>query len=136
MPPSDESEEIVHAFSKYAKTGDEKLIENIPLKKIEIALLQYLADKDYSHYSAMEKRVEELKEENKFKRDNAEKWKDRVISFVLGILDATHRSFARRRRHEDARCVGHARAHTCAWTAGSRGGGWKTCLFYIFRKEN
>ena len=86
MPPSEESAKIAGAFSRYATTGDKNLIQDILEDKLEIALMQYAADKRFPHYSAMEMRLNELKEERKSKRTQKDKWKDRIIGAIFGIL--------------------------------------------------
>ncbi len=86
MPPNEESMKIAGAFSKYATTGDKTLITDIPEDKLALALMQYAADKRFPHYSAMEMRLTELKEERKSKRTQKDKWKDRVIGAIFGVL--------------------------------------------------
>lgn len=86
MPPSEESMKIAGIFANYAKTGDKNLIKDIPEDKLEVALMQYAADKRFPHYSAMELRLNELKEEKKSKRTQKDKWRDRVIGAIFGII--------------------------------------------------
>jgi hypothetical protein len=85
---SNESREIAGAFSRYATSGDKNLIKDVPKGKIEIALMQYIAvaGKEYPLYKAMELRLNELNEEDKAKRTQKEKWKDRVIGAVFGLI--------------------------------------------------
>src|SRR4030043_1744528 len=66
---SKEATEIANAFTKYAKTGDRSLIEKYTRKQIEMTLLQYHMDSGWPHYKAMEKRMEEIKEEEKNAKD-------------------------------------------------------------------
>ncbi|MCF7870055.1 MAG: hypothetical protein K9M01_02945 [Candidatus Omnitrophica bacterium] len=86
MPPSKESQKIAGDFARYARTGDKSIIKKYKTKELEIALIQYSADKRFPHYSAMERRVNELKEIEKAKKSNKEKWKDRIIGFFFGII--------------------------------------------------
>lgn len=86
MPPNEESMKIAGIFANYAKSGDKNLIKDISEEKLEVALMQYAADKRFPHYSAMEMRLNELKEERKSKRTQRDKWKDRIIGFILGII--------------------------------------------------
>ncbi|MBU1999274.1 MAG: hypothetical protein KKE64_07265 [Candidatus Omnitrophica bacterium] len=51
-------------------------------EEIESTLVQYHLDKGRGHYIAMERRIVELRE----KADKKEKWIDRLIGFVLGLL--------------------------------------------------
>ncbi len=85
MPPSKESQKIAGAFVKYAKTGDKSLIEEYKLAELELTIIQYSADKCFPHYSAMERRINELKEIGKEQRTIKEKWKDRIIGFFFGL---------------------------------------------------
>ncbi len=62
MPPSEKSQKIASGFTRYVRTGDKSLIENYKLEEVELALFQYSADKDFSHYKAMESRVSELRQ--------------------------------------------------------------------------
>jgi len=61
MIPSEKSQEIANKFSKYVRTGDKSLIKNCKFEEIELAILQYNADRGWPHYKAMENRIEELK---------------------------------------------------------------------------
>ncbi len=86
--PNEESMRIAGAFSNYANTGNKDLIKNISEDKLEIALIQCAEDSRFSRstYSAMERRLNELKDERKSKRALKDKWKDRIIAFALGIF--------------------------------------------------
>ncbi len=89
MAPNKESQEISSAFSRYVATGDKSLIKKIPEDKLEVALLQYSADRGWPHYSAMERRLNELKEERE------DKWWQRPLfvglacAFVAGSFSIT-----------------------------------------------
>ena len=86
MPPNEESQKIASLFGQYVDTGNKKLIENIQKDKIEVALLQYSADKGWKHYNAMERRLEELKEIEKYATERKDKRKELLIGFILGIV--------------------------------------------------
>ena len=86
MPPTEKAQQIAGAFANYARIGDKSLIEKYKLEEIEIALIQYSADKRFPHYSAMERRIDELKEIEKERKSNKEKWKDRIIGFLFGVV--------------------------------------------------
>jgi len=49
MIPSRKSQEIAGAFTRYAESGDKSEIKGYKREEIEIALLQYSADKGYPH---------------------------------------------------------------------------------------
>jgi hypothetical protein len=83
---SEESREIAGAFSQYATSGDKNLVKDIPKGKIEIALMQWITHKELPQYKAMELRLSELNEEEKNKRTQKEKWKDRFIGVILGVI--------------------------------------------------
>lgn len=85
MPPSKESQKIAGIFAEYAKRSKKSLIECYTLEELELTLIQYSADKCFPHYSAMERRINELKEKDKEKKTKKEKWKDRIIGFIFGI---------------------------------------------------
>ena len=85
MIPSEKSEQIANVFSKYVDTGDKSLIGNCKCEDIEIALLQYSADKGWPHYNAMERRIAELKEIEKERKNVKERWKDRIVGFLFGV---------------------------------------------------
>ena len=83
---SPKSEKIATSFATFTRTGDKTLIQEFSLDEIEFALLQYYRDKGNRHYIAMEKRIEELKDLEKLKLIKREKWKERVVGIVIGIL--------------------------------------------------
>jgi len=85
MIPSEKSIIIADAFHKYVETGDKSLIENYNCEDIELTLLQYSADKGWAHYNAMEKRINELKDIEKERKNIKEKWQDRIIGFFFGV---------------------------------------------------
>lgn len=97
MHPSKESKIIVSAFSKYARTSDNILIEDIPEGELELALIQYTAFRHLPYYAAMERRLIELKEERKSRRTQKDKWKDRIIgaffAIVVGLIVAYFKNF-------------------------------------------
>lgn len=77
MSPSEESKKIAGDFHKYTETADKSLIKDIPADKLEIALLQYSHTRGSAHFSAMEMRLNELKEANR-----TGKWsRDQKIAF-------------------------------------------------------
>jgi len=82
---SKRSEEVTNAFNKSVRTDDKSHVEEFTKEEIERALIEYSADKGFSFYDAMERRLQELKEEEAQSLSGQEKWKDRGIYFVLGI---------------------------------------------------
>ena len=80
MPPSEESMKIANAFSTFARTGDHSLVKDMPENKLEIALLQYSADKAYPHYAAMQSRLAELKEARRKKEEDSVREKKLAVA--------------------------------------------------------
>ena len=77
---------ITNAFTKYVETGDKTMIGGFNRQEIEFTVGQYHSDKGWSHYEAMGKRIQELKEEELYKTFRKDKWKDRIVGFILGIV--------------------------------------------------
>jgi len=86
MLPSKKSQEIASAFTDYVRTGDKSKIKDYKREEIEMALLQYSADKGWAHYEAMERRINELKEIENVNKNTKEKRKDRIIGFFFGVV--------------------------------------------------
>jgi len=86
MPPNKRSQEIASAFSGYAKAGDKELIEHFTKEEIGLALIQYSADKRFPHYSAMESRLGELKEQDKKFLSLHERRKVRIEGIMIGVI--------------------------------------------------
>ena len=85
MIPSEKSIKIANAFHKYVETGNKSLIKDYKCEDIELTLLQYSASKGWPNYNAMEKRINELKEIEKERKNIKEKWQDRIIGFFFGV---------------------------------------------------
>lgn len=86
MPPNEKAQEIASRFSGYAKNGDESLINEYTEKEIELAIIQYSADQRFSHYSAMERRLQELKEKRKEILSQQERKQERDEGFKSGLI--------------------------------------------------
>ncbi len=82
---SKRSGEVTNAFDKWVRTGDKSHVEDFTKEEIERALIEYSADKGFSFYDAMERRLQELKEAEALSLSRKERWKERIISFLLGI---------------------------------------------------
>lgn len=81
--------QIASAFAKSLKTGEESLIENFSREEIEKTLLQHHTEKGHPIYEAMEKRVAQLKETQRYRIRAAEqKWENRIIGFISGLAVA------------------------------------------------
>jgi len=81
------SQEVHNAFTKYVETGDKSLINNFTRDEIELTILQCSHhSKGWNYYEAMEKRVAELNEKEKDKRNARDKWIDRLIGFTFAVI--------------------------------------------------
>jgi len=82
--------EIAEAFLEFVETGEKSLIENFTREKIELTLSQVHSDKvqELPYYRAMKKRVAELREIERYKRETEQKWEDRIIGIISGLIVA------------------------------------------------
>ena len=82
--------EIAEAFLEFIETGEKSLIENFTREEIELTLSQVDSDKvqEFPYYGAMKKRVAELREIERYKRETEQKWEDRIIGFISGLIVA------------------------------------------------
>jgi hypothetical protein len=85
MPPSDRSMHIYNAFCRYVKDGDKSSIKDFTEEELEFTLLQYSKDKGWEGYNAIEKRIEELKDERRAKRNKNDRLVDRLIGAGIAI---------------------------------------------------
>ena len=86
---SEKSKDIFNTFGTYSRKGDKASKEkrdNFTREDLEFALSQHYRDRNHPIYHDVEKRIEELKEIERFTKDNKEKWKDRFIGFVAALL--------------------------------------------------
>lgn len=82
MTISEKSKEIAQAFTKYAETGDKSLIEKYKIEEIDLAIIQDPSEERWPYQKAMKTKVNDLRD----KRNKKEKWKDRIIGFILGMI--------------------------------------------------
>lgn len=81
------SQEVHNAFIKYVETGNKSLINNFTRDEIGFTILQCSRhSKGWNFYEAMEKRVTELNEKEKNKRNTRDKWVDRLIGFAFAVI--------------------------------------------------
>ena len=82
--------EIAYAFLEFIKTGEKSLIENFTREEIELTLSQVHSDKvqELPYYRAMKKRITELREIERYKRETEQKWEDRIIGIISGLIVA------------------------------------------------
>jgi hypothetical protein len=81
------SVEIANAFLKFIETGEKSLIEGFTREEIESALFEFHKDKlqGLPYYHAMRGRLTELEDLERSQREE-ERWKDRIIGFVSGLI--------------------------------------------------
>lgn len=77
---------IVSTFSNYMKTGNKSLIVDFSREDLVATLSEFRLDKGQIWYKAIEDRVAEIDEESKYLRSKKDKWKDRIITFILGLI--------------------------------------------------
>jgi Mg/Co/Ni transporter MgtE len=82
--------EIADAFLEFTETDKKSLIETFPREEIELTLSQVDSDKvqGLPYYGAMKKRVAELSQIERYKREIEQKWEDRIIGFISGLIVA------------------------------------------------
>jgi hypothetical protein len=82
--------EIADAFLKFIETGEKSLIESFTREEIELTLSQVNSDKvqELPYYRAMKKRVAELREIERYKKETEQKWEARIIGFISGLVVA------------------------------------------------
>ena len=90
MGPDERLIEITEAFLEFIETGEKSLIENFTREEIELTLSQVDSDKvqELPYYGAMKKRVAELREIERYKRETEQKWENRIIGFISALIVA------------------------------------------------
>ena len=86
MTLSPESKNVANAFHKYAETNEKSLIETFSLDEIRRAMLEFSIDKNMAFYKAMELRANDLEAEVRLRRTSKERWKDRGIGILIGVI--------------------------------------------------
>jgi hypothetical protein len=87
MGLDERSVEIANAFLKFIQTGDKSLVESFTSEEIETALFEFHSDKlqGLPYYQAMRKRIAELRELERHRREE-ERWKDRTLGLLSGLI--------------------------------------------------
>lgn len=82
--------EIANAFLEFIETGEKSLIERFTREEIELTLLQFDSDRarELPYYDAMKRRLAELREVQRYERENKERWENRIIGFISGLIVA------------------------------------------------
>jgi hypothetical protein len=88
MEEDQRSLQITGSFIRFLETGEESLIEHFTREELEANLLKHQAEKGHPVYEVIEKRVAELRERERYKREKEQKWADRTIGFISGLIVA------------------------------------------------
>ena len=80
------ADEIYTAFYMMLQTTDISKTDVIPIDELEKTLLVYHRESNLAPYKAMEKRIADLKEIEARKITRREKWIDRIIGAVFGLI--------------------------------------------------
>jgi hypothetical protein len=90
MGQTPRSAEIGNAFHKLVRgeENDKSLIEGFTLDEIKRALAEFARDSNMPFYKAMEIRANDLESEERLRRTSKERWKDRGIGILIGVIVA------------------------------------------------
>ena len=88
MEEGQRSLQITGAFIRFIQTGEESVIEHFTREELEANLSKHQAEKGHPVYEVIEKRVAELRETERYKRETEQKWDDRTIGFISGLIAA------------------------------------------------
>ena len=86
MIPSENSSKIYNAFYRFVRDGNKQEITKYSKEELEITLLQYAADRNSGPYIAIQRRIDELCEQERTAHSRSERWKDRGIGILIGVL--------------------------------------------------
>ena len=91
MIDNNEIESIRSSFDQYLKDGQKALIDKYSRHELKFVLLHEikLIQENNSlipRYMAINERVNELKDAETQRRTTKEKWIDRIVGFVLGVI--------------------------------------------------
>lgn len=85
--------ELVEAFVRYAGNGDSATVQHYGRDEIEKALIQFRAHSHDPFYYAMERRLAALTSASDERERRAAIWRERLISFIVGIASAVLAGF-------------------------------------------
>jgi len=88
MPQTPKSAEIGNTFAKFVREAenDKSIIEGFTLDELNKALAEFARDSNKPFYRAMEIRANELENEQRLKRTRKEKWKDKGVGILIGVI--------------------------------------------------
>ena len=81
---------IANAFLEFIETGKKSLIEDFTREEIQLTLARFHSDKtrELPYHDAMRRRVAELRDIERHQRENKQKWEDRIIGLISGLIVA------------------------------------------------
>ncbi len=80
--------QITGAFIRFVETGEESVIEHFSREELEANVSKKRTEKGHPVYEAIKKRIAELKEIERYKRETEEKWENRIIGLISGLAVA------------------------------------------------
>jgi capsular polysaccharide biosynthesis protein len=88
MEEDQRSLQITGAFIRFLEKDEKSVIERFTCKELEANLSKHETEKGHPIYQAIEKRIAELREIERYKRETEQKWENRIIGFILGLIVA------------------------------------------------
>jgi len=77
---------VANAFTIYVGSGDKSKMEKVSKDDLELALIHFSEARLAKWYQAMDMRHKDLSELESLARTRKEKWIDRVVSFLIGLV--------------------------------------------------
>ena len=88
MEEDQRSLQITGAFIRFLEKDEKSVIERFTCKELEANLSKHETEKGHPIYQAIEKRIAELREIERYKRETGQKWENRIIGFISGLIVA------------------------------------------------
>jgi capsular polysaccharide biosynthesis protein len=88
MEDEQSSLRITGSFIRYLETGDRSVIERFTLEELETNISKHKSEKGHPVYQAIEGRITELRAGERYMREAEEKWNNRIIGFLSGLIVA------------------------------------------------
>jgi len=88
MEEDQRSLQITGAFIRFLEKDEKSVIERFTRKELEANLSKHETEKGHPIYQAIEKRIAELREIERYKRETEQKWENRIIGFISGLIVA------------------------------------------------
>ena len=88
MEEDQRSLQITGAFIRFLEKDEKSVIERFTCKELEANLSKHETEKGHPIYQAIEKRIAELREIERYKRETEQKWENRINGFISGLIVA------------------------------------------------